>query len=81
MPQLASRLHWNDRMSTHLTGSKSAIAGTPYRVRAGDTLFGIGQRYGLSVAELKRLNPRARRSGLYPGQPLILNACAASGCG
>lgn len=49
--------------------------GTPtaYTVQAGDTLFSIGQRYGLSVAELQAANPGVG-SAISAGQVLNIPA-------
>lgn len=46
-----------------------------YRVRWGDTLTGIGARYGESVSSLRALNPRL---GAYPLAGQILRVC--TGC-
>ncbi|MDI6632120.1 MAG: LysM domain-containing protein [Bacillota bacterium] len=40
-----------------VTGPIPCPGGTIYRVRAGDTLFGIGRRFGVSVPELIAANP------------------------
>ena len=40
-------------------------------IRSGDTLSAIAQRYGISLSQLQRLNPRASRL-LHPGQRLRL---------
>lgn len=40
-------------------------------VQAGETLYRIGRQYGVTVAELYRLNPSARQ-GIRPGEQLIL---------
>jgi membrane-bound lytic murein transglycosylase D len=42
-----------------------------YRVRKGDTLSKIAQRYGMSVAELRNLND-LKSSALKPGKELLL---------
>ena len=42
-----------------------------HRVKAGDTLWSVAKRYGLEVAELRRMNglsPKASR--IRPGQRL-----------
>jgi LysM repeat protein len=41
-------------------------------VRSGDSLFGIAQEYGLTVAELRRLNNLTKGQVIYPGQRLLL---------
>ena len=43
-----------------------------YTVRGGDTLSAIASRYGLSVSDLTRANPRISNPNLiYAGQSLI----------
>lgn len=44
-------------------------------VRSGETLYRIGKQYGVTVAELYKLNPSARE-GIRPGDRLILPAGA-----
>lgn len=44
-------------------------------VKSGDTLYRIGQTYGLSVAQLYELNPSARE-GIRPGQEIKLPTSA-----
>jgi LysM repeat protein len=46
-----------------------------YRVRWGDTLIGIGSRYGVTVAAIRSMNPRL---GAYPLAGQWLRLC--SGC-
>jgi uncharacterized protein (TIGR00159 family) len=41
-------------------------------VRSGDTLWGIGRRYGLTVEELRRLNELKPGAAIYPDQKLSL---------
>jgi LysM repeat protein len=52
---------------------------TTYTVRAGDTLFGIAQRLGTTVAELQRLNPGVDPSSLQVGRILCVPAAPAPG--
>ena len=40
-----------------------------YKVRRGDNLFEIARRFGLSVAELKKINS-LKRNTIYAGQIL-----------
>lgn len=41
-------------------------------VKEGDTIAAILRRYGLTLSELVRLNPRLDFSNLKPGEPIIL---------
>ncbi|MGL1886956.1 MAG: LysM peptidoglycan-binding domain-containing protein [Reichenbachiella sp.] len=41
-----------------------------HRVRSGDTLSGIGYRYGISITKICRLNGISRKSILRIGQRL-----------
>lgn len=45
-----------------------AVQRVRYRVRSGDSLAGIARRYGVSVGDLRRWNPAARRGHIHPGQ-------------
>ncbi len=45
---------------------------TTYRIRRGDTLSTIAERYGTSIASLRSLNNLGRRSTLYAGQNLLI---------
>jgi len=45
--------------------------GTRYIVRSGDTLWGIAQRFGITVEELKTMN-RLTNDQLFVGQELII---------
>jgi membrane-bound lytic murein transglycosylase D len=49
--------------------ARSASDGTTYRVRAGDTLYDIARRFGVSVAALRDANG-LRTSRIYPGDVL-----------
>jgi LysM repeat protein len=41
-----------------------------YTVQAGDTPYTIASHFGMSLAELLRLNGLHKRSRIYPGQQL-----------
>jgi membrane-bound lytic murein transglycosylase D len=43
-----------------------------YRVRSGDSLARISQRFNVSVADLKQWNPKARGKYIQPGQRLVV---------
>ena len=48
-------------------GDNDPIRGRIYRVREGDTLWGVAQRSGVSVRALARANRRSQRAVLRPG--------------
>jgi membrane-bound lytic murein transglycosylase D len=54
--------------------ARSASAALPdrYRVRAGDTLWGIARTFSLSTTELMRLNNLTKTSRIKPGDTLRL---------
>ena len=45
-----------------------------YTVRAGDSLWEIARRHGMTTAQLRRLNGLGRSSRIYPGQVLTVAA-------
>ena len=53
-------------------GNQSPIPAGIYTVRSGDSLWGIANRYRLTVAELLRWNQLNAESVLQPGQRLML---------
>ena len=54
--------------------SKKAESTTPFHeVKAGETLYGISRRYGLSVEQLRAYNSLAANAAIYPGQKLNLS--------
>ncbi len=62
---IASRQTWSDP-SSELSTSSVASTGSAM-VRFGDTLFKIAERYGLTMAELLRLNPGLETARLVVG--------------
>ncbi len=52
--------------------SNAAPAPKTYKVRRGDNLQKIAERFGMSVQQLKSIN-RMRRNTVYPGQMLTVN--------
>ena len=51
-----------------LRGRKRAVIA----VQAGDTWQKIGQRYGLTLGQLERINRRSRREELKPGETVVV---------
>lgn len=56
--------------SNSSNGSSSTIPTNSYQVQAGDTIYLIAQRYGVSVATLTQANNLATSTAIYPGQTL-----------
>ena len=53
--------------------SPEAVAKARYhRVLAGETLYGISRRYGLTIEELRRLNKLPQEATIYPDQKLLI---------
>jgi len=57
---------------------KTAIAQQPsnpaqYKVKAGDTFYGIARRYKMSEAALQAANPKAQPTRLQVGQTLVID--------
>ena len=55
-------------ISKEAVSAESVVTEEYYTVVKGDTLWGIGKRYGVTLAELVRLNPQIKNPNLiYPG--------------
>lgn len=54
------------------TGGGGGQTGSTYTVRAGDTLWGIAQTYGTTVAALTAANDISNPSLIYPGEVLLI---------
>ncbi len=48
-----------------------------YVVQRGDSLFGIAQKHGLSIQQLRELNQLAPQATIFPGQRLLIREGAA----
>lgn len=51
---------------------KSQTGPQYHQVKAGDTLYSVSRRYGLSVDGLRRLNQLTSKATIYPGQKLLI---------
>lgn len=56
-----------------------AAGGSTHTVTAGETLFGIAQKYGTSTSTLFALNGLGRDAIIYPGQSIVVAAAPAPG--
>lgn len=54
-----------------------AVGGKTHSVAAGETLFGIAQKYGTSTSTLFALNGLGRDAIIYPGQSIVVAASPA----
>ena len=52
---------------------KAEFATQFHKVQAGETLYSISRRYGLSVEQLRTYNDLAANAAIYPGQKLKVN--------
>jgi LysM repeat protein len=72
---LAQRL---DSLEKSATTPKAAVSSGQmkgsqyYKVKTGDTLYGISHRYGLTVDQLRRLNKLVPGEVIHPEQKLIV---------
>jgi LysM repeat protein len=58
--------------STEPEASATPIAGTPYKVKKGDTMWAIAQEFGVSLADLKAANPDVDPKAMKIGTILII---------
>uniref|UniRef100_UPI003A5C8A4E Fusion glycoprotein F1,Probable N-acetylmuramidase n=1 Tax=Human respiratory syncytial virus TaxID=11250 RepID=UPI003A5C8A4E len=65
--------------TTTITNNNSGTnsSSTTYTVKSGDTLWGISQRYGISVAQIQSAN-NLKSTIIYIGQKLVLTGSASS---
>ncbi|MDO9451290.1 MAG: transglycosylase SLT domain-containing protein [Stagnimonas sp.] len=78
---LPAQMHWDLRIGSAQETASMRMKPDHYQVRRGDTLFDIGKRHGMSVAQLKRMNPDAGSTSLRAGQILKVNECSRRDCG
>jgi LysM repeat protein len=71
LKQRPERLEGSVTRSTDKTPDKKTKA-RYHQVKAGETLYAIGRRYGLKIEELRRLNKLAPGAVIHPGQKLVV---------
>jgi LysM repeat protein len=54
------------------TATASPVAGKRYKVKPGDTMWAIAQKYGISLAALKAANPKVDPQAMRVGTILII---------
>ncbi len=67
-PQYAAALARPERRAA------ASAANATYRVRRGDTLWGIAKEFDVRIADLRAWNGLDRRGAIRPGQRLVLQA-------
>ena len=68
---ISRRLEKPPKISTAQTAEKQTKA-VYHEVLPGETLYGIGLRYGITVDELRRLNKLEPEATIYPEQRLLI---------
>lgn len=58
--------------NTTAASGEVCVSATKHVVERGETLYSISQKYGMTVAEIQKLN-KTVRGKIYPGQTLILS--------
>lgn len=81
VPTLSAQMHWDLRIGSAEETASMRVKPDHYQVRRGDTLFAIGKRHGITVAQLKRMNPDTNGTSLQAGQMLKVNECSRRDCG
>lgn len=57
-----------------VSSTTSTSSAQTHLVAAGDTLYGIAQKYGISIASLYAWNAMNAQSIIYPGQSIVITA-------
>jgi membrane-bound lytic murein transglycosylase D len=68
----ADKAVWADQPVSAAPAETAASAGTVHLVQPGETLWLLSQRYGVSVADLRRWNAMSARDVLKAGQRLMV---------
>lgn len=58
--------------NTQKQTTASVVKKKVYKVRSGNTLWGIARKYHITVAALRRANPHVKASVLLPGHSLVI---------
>jgi len=74
--QIASRKPVKHRTASTKSKPQKPFDGTTYKVRRGDTIYGIAKKFGVRQREILAVNDLHRRHRIYPGQKLRINAKA-----
>jgi membrane-bound lytic murein transglycosylase D len=76
--RVGQKLRLPDRVGeTSQTGS-APVAHTPYKIRRGDTLSEIAERFRISLTTLKRTNPSVRANRIKVGQVIYIPGTGGS---
>ncbi len=49
-----------------------------YKVKSGDTIYGICEKLDVTWEELKEMNPKLKQESIYPGDKILLNKATAA---
>jgi len=64
--------HITPAAEKNASGGESSARTVYHQVQSGDTLYGIGRQYDVSVEELRKMNNLSPGKVIYPGQKLIV---------
>lgn len=75
-----------DRFLASLTrlekrAERAAVKRVHYRIKRGDTLSDIAQRFGVSISAIRKRNPNARKRLIHPGDVLVIEPARRAGSG
>ncbi len=73
----ADRIQVGQRISIH-GASPSTVSSSTYKVKRGDTLSGIAQRFGVSLSQLMKWNGIASASHIQTGQVLTIRTSSSA---
>lgn len=64
----------DNQMATAERKVNAAPETVEHHVKSGETLIGLGRKYGMTVAEIQEMNPVVKKRGLQIGQTLKMRA-------